>query len=89
MIFCFYQALFFLFDFLKIQRQSFYRFLTKGLSDEFLKCNPVIDITHSSAFVFLAKHYYLLVPSLSARRCLLTAKTYSSRLIIPVRALRL
>nr|AYC64241.1 RNA polymerase b-subunit [Pseudobryopsis hainanensis] len=89
MLFCFYQILFFLFDFLKIQRQSFYRFLTKGLSDEFLKRNPVIEKAQGSAFVFLAQHYKLLEPSLSARRCLLTAKTYNSRLIIPVHALRL
>lgn len=89
MVFCFYQALFFLFDFLKIQRQSFYCFITKGLSDEFLKRNPVVDRTRRFAFIFLAKHYKLLAPSMSARWCLLNSKTYSSRLIIPVRALGL
>lgn len=43
MVFLFYKFLFFLSDFLEIQRKSFYLFLNELLSQEFLKIQPLYN----------------------------------------------
>ena len=80
----FYKFLFFLMDLLKIQRESFYAFLQRGLVDELKKQKPVFGEESSWRIVLYFQHYKLIKPLHTISTCLLTGQSYTSQLFIPV-----
>nr|AYC64559.1 RNA polymerase b-subunit [Pseudoderbesia arbuscula] len=84
MFFYFYKILFFLADLLKIQRKSFYTFLTKGLARQLRERNVFLSPMKKMKIVIFFQYYQLLEPSYNIHRAILQSKTFSCKLFIPV-----
>ena len=84
MFFSFYKILFFLADLLKIQRKSFYTFLTKGLARQLREKSVFYSLTKKMKIVIFFQYYQLLEPSYNIHQALLQSKTFSCKLFIPV-----
>lgn len=74
----FYKFLFFLPDFLEIQRKSFYLFLNFHLGEEFSKIQP------GEKFQILYKNYKFLPPTLSIEKSILSSKSYCCHFYFPI-----
>ena len=84
MFFCFYKILFFVADLLKIQRKSFYTFLSQGLISQ-LEQKKVFFSLHQQMKIFvLSKYYQLVEPNYSINQSILQSKTFGCKLFIPV-----
>lgn len=79
-----YKFLFFLIDLLKIQRDSFHKFLENGLIHEINSKNGLFWSNKSLKIILYGQYYQLIKPTLSIEECLLTGKTYKSEIFIPV-----
>nr|QUV75621.1 RNA polymerase subunit beta [Caulerpa lentillifera] len=78
----FYKFLFFLSDFLEIQRKSFYWFLNNQFGKEFsLKQTPGIIFSYD----FIYNNYKFLRPALNIQESIIRSKTYCCNFYIPVR----
>nr|YP_009130479.1 beta subunit of RNA polymerase [Bryopsis plumosa]CEO91009.1 beta subunit of RNA polymerase [Bryopsis plumosa] len=84
MFFCFYKILFFVADLLKIQRKSFYTFLSQGLIQQ-LEQKKVFFSTHQQVkIILLSKYYQLVEPNYGIYQAILQSKTFGCKLFIPV-----
>ena len=63
MFFCFYKILFFVADLLKIQRKSFYTFLSQGLIQQLEQKKVFFSIHKQVKILFLEKYYQLVEPN--------------------------
>ena len=79
MYFIFYKFLFFVSDFLEIQRQSFYLFLSNKLSEELSK-----NILADSKIYFLSKNLKFLKPIQTIEESIILGKTYCCHFYLPV-----
>nr|YP_009514387.1 RNA polymerase b-subunit [Caulerpa lentillifera]AXG75901.1 RNA polymerase b-subunit [Caulerpa lentillifera]QKS32260.1 RNA polymerase b-subunit [Caulerpa lentillifera] len=78
----FYKFLFFLSDFLEIQRKSFYWFLNNQFGKEFsLKQTPGLIFSYD----FIYNNYKFLRPALNIQESIIRSKTYCCNFYIPVR----
>jgi DNA-directed RNA polymerase beta subunit len=77
-------SVYYLPDFLEIQRQSFFKLLEKGLIDEFSKRNPITSKKKDVEVYFYPEHYKLTLPNYSPRQAILRGKSYTSKLYMPV-----
>lgn len=84
MFFCFYKILFFVADLLKIQRKSFYTFLSQGLIQQLEQKKVFFSIHKQVKILFLAKYYQLVEPNYSINQAILQSKTFGCKLFIPV-----
>ena len=75
---------YFLADFVEIQRKSFLFFLEKGLIEEFSKRNPINNVKKDLSFRFYPEYYKLTPPEYTPREAVLNAKSYTSKLYMPV-----
>lgn len=73
----FYKFLFFLPDFLEIQRKSFHLFLNFQLGEEFSKISQ-------TQFQILYKNYKFLPPPLSIEKSILSSKSYCCHFFFPI-----
>ena len=80
MYFIFYKFLFFISDFLEIQRKSFYFFINNKLSEEFSK----INLLTNSKFYFFWKNFKFLKPTETIQECIILGKTYCCHFYLPV-----
>jgi DNA-directed RNA polymerase beta subunit len=71
-------------DFVEIQRKSFFELLEKGLIEEFNKRNPIKNSKKNLEIFFYPEYYKLTLPENSPRNSILKAKSYTSKLYIPV-----
>ena len=79
MYFVFYKFLFFVSDFLEIQRKSFYLFLNNKLSEELSK-----NVLTDSKIHFLSKNLKFLKPDQTIEECITFGKTYCCHFYLPV-----
>ena len=79
MYFVFYKFLFFISDFLEIQRKSFYLFLNNKLSEELSK-----NILTDSTIQFFSKNLKFLKPIQTIEECIITGKTYCCHFYLPI-----
>jgi len=77
-------SVYYLPDFLEIQRQSFFKLLEKGLIDEFSKRNPITSKKKDVEIYFYPEYYKLTLPNYSPRQAILRGKSYTSKLYMPV-----
>nr|ABU88331.1 RNA polymerase beta subunit [Chlamydomonas moewusii] len=77
-------SVYYLPDFLEIQRQSFFTLLEKGLIDEFSKRNPITSKKKDVEVYFYPEYYKLTLPTYSPRQAILRCKSYTSKLYMPV-----
>jgi DNA-directed RNA polymerase subunit beta len=77
-------SVYYLPDFLEIQRQSFFKLLEKGLIDEFSKRNPITSKKKDVEIYFYPEYYKLTLPTYSPRQAILRCKSYTSKLYMPV-----
>nr|AYQ94887.1 beta subunit of RNA polymerase protein a [Microspora sp. UTEX LB472] len=74
----------FLSDFVSIQRKSFFYLLEKGLIEEFQKRNPITSVKKDFELFFYPEYYKLTAPEVSIQHAIIKAKSYSSKMYIPV-----
>ena len=79
-----YKFLFFLIDLLKVQRDSFYHFLEKGLVEELNNQKPLFWTNNSLKIIIYGQYYQLLKLKETINTCLRKGKTYQTQLFIPV-----
>ncbi len=79
-----YKFLFFLIDLLKIQRESFFQFLDKGLGEEIDLQNGFFWSDQRIQITLYGQYYQLICPKLTIKDCLLKGKTYKSEIFVPV-----
>ena len=79
-----YKFLFFLIDLLKIQRESFYQFLTVGIIEEMTSKKSIFWANQYIQIVLYGQYYQLLKPTVTIEDCLLQGTTYKSKLYLPV-----
>jgi DNA-directed RNA polymerase subunit beta len=77
-------AVYYLPDFLEIQRQSFFKLLEKGLIDEFSKRNPITSKKKDVEVYFYPEYYKLSLPTYTPRQAILRGKSYTSKLYMPI-----
>nr|BBN51371.1 DNA directed RNA polymerase beta subunit a [Halimeda borneensis] len=80
MFLLFYKFLFFLSDFLEIQRKSFYLFLNFGLGQPFRLQSYFLPID------FLHENYKFTKPTLNIKQSILFGKTYCCHFYIPIQS---
>nr|AYC63950.1 RNA polymerase b-subunit [Flabellia petiolata] len=87
----FYKFLFFISDFLEIQRKSFYLFLNIKLGEEFSKIQPLVNSQYLrkypsrwDAIYFLYEFLKFLKPKLSIEESIILSKTYCCHFYLPV-----
>ena len=71
-------------DFLKIQRQSFFHLLEKGIINEFSKRNPIYSKKKQIEVYFYPEYYKLTLPFYPPKIAILRSKSYTSKLYMPV-----
>nr|ALO21466.1 beta subunit of RNA polymerase [Lobochlamys culleus] len=71
-------------DFVEIQRKSFFELLENGLIEEFSKRNPIRNSKKNLEVFFYPEYYKLTLPQFSPKNAILNAKSYTSKLYIPV-----
>ena len=71
-------------NFIKVQRDSFYSFLEKGLIQEFAKKNPIKNSITGLTISFYSEYYRLTRPDFTSKDSILKAKSYSSEIYVPV-----
>lgn len=84
MFFCFYKILFFVADLLKIQRKSFYTFLSQGLIQQLEQKKVFFSLHQQIKIIVLANYYQLVEPNYSINQAILQSKTFGCKLFIPV-----
>nr|YP_009472467.1 RNA polymerase b-subunit [Bryopsis sp. HV04063]ARO74131.1 RNA polymerase b-subunit [Bryopsis sp. HV04063] len=84
MFFCFYKILFFVADLLKIQRKSFYTFLSQGLIQQLNQKKVFFSIHQQIKIIVLSNYYQLVEPNYSINQAILQSKTFGCKLFIPV-----
>nr|YP_009330342.1 beta subunit of RNA polymerase [Lambia antarctica]ANN39048.1 beta subunit of RNA polymerase [Lambia antarctica] len=84
MFFCFYKILFFLADLLKIQRKSFYTFLSKGLIEQLSEKKAFFSIKKDMKIILFSKYYQLIEPRDNIQQSIVHSKTFGCKLFIPV-----
>lgn len=77
-------SVYYLPDFLEIQRQSFFKLLEKGLIDEFSRRNPITSKKKDVEVYFYPEYYKLTLPNYSPRQAILRGKSYTSKIYMPV-----
>ena len=77
-------SVYYLPDFLEIQRQSFFTLLEKGLIDEFSKRNPITSKKKDVEVYFYPEYYKLTLPAYTPRQAILRCKSYTSKLYMPI-----
>lgn len=70
---------------LKLQRNSFLRFLEYGIKKEIHQINTFYNKKTNTSVILYPKLYQLNLPLLNCNQCLLTSNTYSCELNIPVK----
>ena len=78
------QKIFFLPDFIELQRKSYLNFLRKGIFEEFQKRNPITNVDKTMEIFFYPEHYKLTKPLYSVKQAIYLQKSYLSKLYIPV-----
>jgi DNA-directed RNA polymerase subunit beta len=71
-------------NFIKVQRDSFYSFLEKGLIQEFAKKNPIKNSVTGLTISFYSEYYRLTRPDFTSKDSILKSKSYSSEIYVPV-----
>nr|YP_003795481.1 beta subunit of RNA polymerase [Floydiella terrestris]ACZ58466.1 beta subunit of RNA polymerase [Floydiella terrestris] len=71
-------------DFVSLQRKSFFRFLEKGLVEEFSKRSPITNISKGLKLCFYPEFYKLVPPKWNPNKAILYDRTYSAKLFVPV-----
>lgn len=84
MFFHFYKILFFLPDLLKIQRKSFYTFITKGLNQQLNEKRIFLLVSKQIKIAIFPEYYQLLQPKYNLHQSIFQSKTFSCKLFIPV-----
>ena len=84
MFFCFYKILFFIADLLKIQRKSFYTFLSKGIIQQLEQKKVFFSINKQIKIILFAKYYQLIEPNYNVHQAILQSKTFGCKLFLPV-----
>nr|YP_009472687.1 RNA polymerase b-subunit [Codium arenicola]ARO74390.1 RNA polymerase b-subunit [Codium arenicola] len=80
----FYRFLFFFIDLLKIQRESFYLFLKKGLSTEISLKKPIFWSNTKFQIIFYSQYYKLIPILVNPQLAIYQSKTFSCKLYVPV-----
>lgn len=75
---------FFLPDFIELQRESYFSFLKKGISEEIHKRNPITNIEKTIEIFFYPEHYKLTKPIYTIKQAIYLQKSYVSKIYIPV-----
>lgn len=70
-------------DFMDLQRQSFQRFLEKGLIEELNKRNPITNNKKDLEILFYPEYYKLCPPRWNSIDAIMFSKTYSCGLYVP------
>ena len=79
-----YKFLFLLLDLLKIQRKSFFRFLSYGLAEEINRQNGFFWSSDNIKLNLYGQYYQLIRPKLTIEECILKGKTYKADIYVPV-----
>lgn len=79
-----YKFLFLLLDLLRMQRQSFFRFLEYGLSEEINRQNGFFWSNNNTKITLYGQYYQLIRPKLTIKECILKGKTYKANIFVPV-----
>lgn len=79
-----FPARYFLPDFVEIQRQSFLRFLEKGIIEEFSARNPIVNSSKDIEIFFYPEYYRLTKPNYGIQDAILQQKSYVSKVYVPV-----
>nr|ANQ46425.1 RNA polymerase subunit beta a [Tetrabaena socialis] len=75
---------YFISDFVEIQRKSFFTLLEKGIIEEFSKRNPITNTKKTMELFFYPDYYQLTPPEYTPSQAIMTSKSYTSKLYIPV-----
>nr|YP_009238433.1 RNA polymerase beta subunit [Kirchneriella aperta]AMO00968.1 RNA polymerase beta subunit [Kirchneriella aperta] len=75
---------FFLPDFIELQRESYFSFLKKGISEEIQKRNPITNKEKNIEIFFYPEHYKLTKSVYTVKQAIYLQKSYVSKLYIPV-----
>ena len=78
------KILYFVPDFVEIQRKSFLNLLDEGLIKELSKRNPITNIKHNLELFFYPEYYKLNPPDWTPKEAILNSKTYACRLYVPI-----
>nr|QIZ74038.1 beta subunit of RNA polymerase [Chaetophoropsis cf. attenuata FACHB-2291]QJE70514.1 RpoBa [Chaetophoropsis pisiformis] len=70
-------------DFMDLQRESFQRFLEKGLIEELNKRNPITNSEKDLEILFYPEYYKLCPPRWNSLDAIMFSKTYSCGLYVP------
>ena len=70
--------------FVEMQRKSFLNLLNNGLIYELSKRNPISDPHKKFQLIFYPEYYQLSLPEYTPKQAILRAKTYSSKLYVPL-----
>ena len=70
--------------FVEMQRKSFLNLLNSGLIYELSKRNPISDPHKKFQLVFYPEYYKLSLPEYTPKQAILKAKTYASKLYVPL-----
>jgi len=70
--------------FVEMQRKSFLNLLDTGLIYELSKRNPISDSQKNFHLIFYPEYYKLTPPEYTAKEAILKAKTYASKLYVPI-----
>ncbi len=70
-------------DFMDLQRQSFQRFLEKGLIEELNKRNPITNNEKDLEILFYPEYYKLCPPRWNSLDAIMFSKTFSCGLYVP------
>jgi DNA-directed RNA polymerase subunit beta len=70
-------------DFIRIQLESFHRFIEKGLLEEFKRFPVIRDSSGELSYFLNGKRYRLQEPSFNEQEAIYQASTYSSELYVP------
>nr|YP_009773739.1 beta subunit of RNA polymerase [Chaetophoropsis polyrhiza]QIZ74232.1 beta subunit of RNA polymerase [Chaetophoropsis polyrhiza] len=70
-------------DFMDLQRESFQRFLEKGLIEELNKRNPISNSEKNIEILFYPEYYKLCPPRWNSLEAIMFSKTYSCGLYVP------
>jgi DNA-directed RNA polymerase subunit beta len=71
-------------NFINFQRENYYSFLKKGFINEFKKKQQIKTLEQNISILFYPEFYKFKSPEVSAKDCILTGKSYTSKIYIPI-----
>ena len=76
--------MFFLADLIKIQRTSYYKFLSKGLIEQLSAQKSIFRVRKHFQIILFPQYYQLIEPSETIRQSIINEQTFECQIFIPV-----